>query len=67
VTTEPGLNITQIGEKVHEAGVSFQRGDIGHSASRLVEAGHLRMQPGRRNAKQYYPTENLFDDESAAK
>ena len=67
VTAEPGLNVIQIGEKVHEAGVSFQRGDIGHSASRLVEAGHLRMEPGSRNAKQYYPTANLFDDLEADK
>jgi hypothetical protein len=63
VTAEPGLNTTQIGDKIHEAGVGFQRGDIGHSATRLVEAGHLRMEPGPKNAKNYYPTENLFDDE----
>ena len=63
VTAEPGLNTTQIGDKVHEAGVGFQRGDIGHSATRLVEAGHLRREPGPKNAKNYYPTENLFDDE----
>jgi hypothetical protein len=67
VTAEPGLNLTQIGEKVHAAGVSFQRGDIGHSASRLEEAGHLRMKPGRRNAKQYYPTENLLDGQETTK
>jgi hypothetical protein len=67
VTAEPGLNTTKIGEKVHAAGVSFQHGDIGHAATRLVEAGHLRMQPGRRNAKHYYPTKNLFDDETTTK
>jgi hypothetical protein len=67
VTAEPGLNTTQIGEKVHTAGVSFQRGDIGHAAARLVEAGHLRMEPGQRNAKKYYPTANLFDAEKTTK
>jgi hypothetical protein len=63
VTAEPGLNTTQIGDKVRAAGISFQRGNIGHAATRLVEAGHLRMEPGANNAKNYYPTENLFDDE----
>lgn len=58
---------TQIKEKVHAVGVSFHRGDIGHAATRLVEAGHLRMELGPRNAKKYYPPENLFDDESATK
>ena len=67
VTAEPGLNTTQIGDKVHAAGISFQRGDIGHSATRLTEAGHLRMEPGPRNAKNYYPTENLFDDQETTK
>jgi hypothetical protein len=67
VTAEPGLNTTQIGDKVHEAGVGFQRGDIGHSATRLVEAGHLRMERGGKNAKNYYPTENLFDDQETTK
>jgi hypothetical protein len=67
VTAEPGLNTTQIGDKVHAAGVSFQRGDVGHAATRLVDAGHLRMEPGARNAKKYYPTENLFDDGKATK
>jgi AAA domain/Bifunctional DNA primase/polymerase, N-terminal len=61
-TAEPGLNTTQLGEKVKEAGVGFQRGDIGHSAGRLVDKGHLRLEPGPRGAKQYYPTENLFDE-----
>jgi hypothetical protein len=65
VTAERGLNITQIEAQVRAAGVSFQRGDVGHAATRLVEAGHLRMQPHRRNAMEYYPTENLFDDEKA--
>jgi hypothetical protein len=64
---EPGLNTTEIGKKVHAAGVGFQRGDIGHSATRLVEAGHFRMEKGARNAKTYHPTENLFDDEGTAK
>jgi hypothetical protein len=62
ITAKPGLNTTEIERALREAGVSFQRGDIGPAAHRLVEAGHLRMEPGRRNAKQYYPTENLFDD-----
>jgi hypothetical protein len=64
VTAEPGLNTTQIKEKVRAAGVSHQQGDIGHAATRLVEAGHLRMEPGPRNAKNYYPTENLFDEDT---
>jgi hypothetical protein len=61
VRGEPGLNTTKIGEKVRAAGVSFQHGDIGQAATRLVEAGHLRMDPGKHGAKQYSPTENLLD------
>jgi hypothetical protein len=67
VTAEPGLNTTEIGERVHAAGVGFQRGDIGQAATRLAEAGHLRLELGARNAKKYYATENLFDDERATK
>jgi hypothetical protein len=67
VTAEPGLNTTEIGEKVHAAGIGFQRGDIGHAATRLVEAGHLRLEKGARNAKRYHPTENLFNNEGTAK
>jgi hypothetical protein len=63
ITAEPGLNTTEIADKVRAAGVSFQRGDIGHTATRLIDAGHLRMESGPRNAKKYYPTENLFDGE----
>jgi hypothetical protein len=62
VTAEPGLNTTKIGEKVRAAGVSFQHGDIGHAAGRLVDAGHLRLDYGKHGAKQYSPTENLLDD-----
>jgi hypothetical protein len=32
-----------------------------------LEAGHLHMEKGAKNAKRYYPTENLFDDEGTAK
>jgi hypothetical protein len=62
VTETAGLNTTQIGDKAREAGIGFQRGDISHAAGRLVDSGHLRMEPGPNNAKKYYLTENLFDD-----
>jgi hypothetical protein len=61
VTATPGLNTTEITEKVRAAGIGFQRGDIGHAAGRLIDGGHLRLQRGSNNAKQYYPTDSLFD------
>jgi hypothetical protein len=61
VTATPGLNTTEIAEKVRDVGVGFQPGDIGHAAERLIDQGHLRMEYGTRRAKKYYPTDNLFD------
>lgn len=62
ITAKPGLNTSEIERALREAGVSFQRGDIGPAAGRLVEMGHLRLEYGKRGAKQYSPTENLLDD-----
>jgi hypothetical protein len=62
ITARPGLNTSEIERALREAGVSFQRGDVGPAATRLVEKGHLRLEYGKRGAKQYCPTENLLDD-----
>jgi hypothetical protein len=61
ITAKPGLNTSEIERALRDARVSFQRGDIGPAAGRLVEMGHLRMEPGKRGAKQYFPTENLLN------
>ena len=61
MTATPGLNTTEVAEKVRDVGVGFQRSDIGDAAQRLIDQGHLRMEYGTRGAKQYCPTDNLFD------
>jgi hypothetical protein len=41
VTATPGLNTTEVAEKVRDVGVGFQRSDIGDAAQRLIDQGHL--------------------------
>jgi hypothetical protein len=67
VTAEPGLNTTEIGNRVRHAGIGFQRGEIGHTAGRLIDAGRLFLEIGPRAAKQYHPTQTLFDADEAPK
>jgi AAA domain len=57
VTAAPGINGTELGVALKDAGVSFQKGDERKAARAGVDAGYLSVEAGPRNSKRYFLTE----------
>ena len=54
VTTEQGIQATQVTHRLRDRGVTFQKGDESKAATAAVRDGRLRVETGRRNARLYY-------------
>lgn len=54
ISANPGVNGSQLATLVRETGIGFQGGQERHAAARLVEAGKVRVEVGKRGAKHYF-------------
>lgn len=55
VTNNPGSNTAEIEKKVREAGLGFQRGEVGKVGRSATHAGVLRQEHGPRNSVLWFP------------
>lgn len=58
VTANPGMTGANVEEALRRSGVSFQKGAERKALGIAMERGLVRVVPGKRNAKHWYPTEN---------
>jgi hypothetical protein len=57
VTASPGFNGSQVGDTLRRQQVAFRKGDENKALAAAVNDGLLRMEPGPRGAKLYYPND----------
>jgi hypothetical protein len=57
ITASPGFNGSQVGDTLRRQKVAFRKGDENKALAAAVNDGLLRMEPGPRGAKLYYPND----------